>query len=577
MSEAGNLIAVIGLSCRLPQAPDPASFWRLLRTGTDAITTVPEGRWGDPLPGRDAPKGPEWGGFLADVDCFDPEFFGISPREAAAVDPQQRLALELAWEALEDAGIPAGELRGTAAGVFMGAISDDYAALLRESPPEVAAQYRLTGTHRSLIANRVSYVLGLRGPSLTVDSGQSSSLVGVHLASESLRRGECTIALAGGVNLNLAAESNSALMDFGALSPDGRCFTFDVRANGYVRGEGGGLVVLKKADQAHADGDRIYCLIRGSAVNNDGGGAGLTVPAADAQAELLRQAYRNAGVDPAAVQYVELHGSATRVGDPVEAAALGAVLGAARRPGDELRVGSAKTNVGHLEAAAGVTGLLKTALSIWHRELPPSLHFTAPNPEIPLDELNLRVQRDLRPWPESEGPLLAGVSAFGMGGTNCHLVLSGTSRVERRRSGPAEATMPWVLSARTPVALRAQAARLHTHLNTAGQSPLDVAYSLATTRSALPHRAALVADDEPKLLAGLKALADGDDAPTLCHGATSGERAAVFVFPGQGSQWIGMGRQLLETSEVFAASMSDCADALAPHLDWSLLDVLRNA
>nr|AAG23264.1 polyketide synthase loading and extender module 1 [Saccharopolyspora spinosa] len=577
MSEAGNLIAVIGLSCRLPQAPDPASFWRLLRTGTDAITTVPEGRWGDPLPGRDAPKGPEWGGFLADVDCFDPEFFGISPREAATVDPQQRLALELAWEALEDAGIPAGELRGTAAGVFMGAISDDYAALLRESPPEVAAQYRLTGTHRSLIANRVSYVLGLRGPSLTVDSGQSSSLVGVHLASESLRRGECTIALAGGVNLNLAAESNSALMDFGALSPDGRCFTFDVRANGYVRGEGGGLVVLKKADQAHADGDRIYCLIRGSAVNNDGGGAGLTVPAADAQAELLRQAYRNAGVDPAAVQYVELHGSATRVGDPVEAAALGAVLGAARRPGDELRVGSAKTNVGHLEAAAGVTGLLKTALSIWHRELPPSLHFTAPNPEIPLDELNLRVQRDLRPWPESEGPLLAGVSAFGMGGTNCHLVLSGTSRVERRRSGPAEATMPWVLSARTPVALRAQAARLHTHLNTAGQSPLDVAYSLATTRSALPHRAALVADDEPKLLAGLKALADGDDAPTLCHGATSGERAAVFVFPGQGSQWIGMGRQLLETSEVFAASMSDCADALAPHLDWSLLDVLRNA
>ncbi len=331
MSEAGNLIAVIGLSCRLPQAPDPASFWRLLRTGTDAITTVPEGRWGDPLPGRDAPKGPEWGGFLADVDCFDPEFFGISPREAAAVDPQQRLALELAWEALEDAGIPAGELRGTAAGVFMGAISDDYAALLRESPPEVAAQYRLTGTHRSLIANRVSYVLGLRGPSLTVDSGQSSSLVGVHLASESLRRGECTIALAGGVNLNLAAESNSALMDFGALSPDGRCFTFDVRANGYVRGEGGGLVVLKKADQAHADGDRIYCLIRGSAVNNDGGGAGLTVPAADAQAELLRQAYRNAGVDPAAVQYVELHGSATRVGDPVEAAALGAVLG--RRDG----------------------------------------------------------------------------------------------------------------------------------------------------------------------------------------------------------------------------------------------------
>ncbi|WP_168587765.1 type I polyketide synthase [Saccharopolyspora sp. ASAGF58] len=577
MSEAGNLIAVVGLSCRLPQAPDPASFWRLLRTGTDAITTVPEGRWGDPLPGRDAPKGPEWGGFLADVDCFDPEFFGISPREAAAMDPQQRLALELAWEALEDAGVPAGELRGTAAGVFMGAISDDYAALLRKIPSEVAAQYRFTGTHRSLIANRVSYVLGLRGPSLTVDSGQSSSLVGVHLASESLRRGECAIALAGGVNLNLAAESNRALLDFGALSPDGRCFTFDARANGYVRGEGGGLVVLKKADQARADGDRIYCLIRGSAVNNDGGGAGLTVPAADAQAELLRQAYRNAGVDPAAVQYVELHGSATRVGDPVEAAALGAVLGAARRPGDKLRVGSAKTNVGHLEAAAGVTGLLKTALSIWHRELPPSLHFTAPNPEIPLDELNLRVQRDLRPWPESEGPLLAGVSAFGMGGTNCHLVLSDSSQVEPRRSGPAEATMPWVLSARTPVALRAQAARLHTHLNTAGQSPLDVAYSLATTRSALPHRAALVADDEPKLLAGLKALADGDDAPALCTGTTFGERAAVFVFPGQGSQWIGMGRQLLGTSEVFAASIDACAEALAPHLDWSLLDVLRDA
>ncbi|GLW89893.1 type I polyketide synthase [Actinokineospora globicatena] len=564
---AGEPIAVVGLACRLPQAPDPVSYWRLLRTGTDAVTTVPPGRGGGGAVSR-------WGGFLAEVDRFDAEFFGISTREAAAIDPQQRLALELAWEALEDAGTPAEELRGTATGVFLGAIADDYGVLLRAKRPDSTAPYHYTGTHRSLIANRVSYVLGLRGPSLTVDSGQSSSLVGVQLACASLRSGESEVAIAGGVHLNLSAEGDRVLADFGALSPDGRCFTFDTRANGYVRGEGGGVVVLKRADRARADGDRVHCLILGGAVNNDGGGAGLAVPVAAAQASLLRDAYRNAGVDPAAVHYVELHGSATAVGDPVEAAALGEVLGAGRSPGDDLRVGSVKTNIGHLEGAAGIAGLLKVALAIRYREVPPSLHFTTPNPGIPLRELNLRVQQVPGPWPSSTP--LAGVSAFGMGGTNCHLVLSGVPEPEPARGGSA-VIAPYVVSAATPAALAAQAARLREHLSVAAHRGVDIGYSLAMTRSPLAQRAALVVHNETALLTGLEALATGTDAPGLGRGIATRDRQAVFVFPGQGTQWIGMGRDLLDASPVFAASVETCASALAPHVDWSLVDVLRGA
>ncbi|MEO5875203.1 MAG: polyketide synthase, partial [Streptosporangiaceae bacterium] len=347
MTAATTPVAVVGLACRLPGASDPEAFWRLLREGGNAVTGTPAGRAGSgPAPGRS-------GGFLDQVDGFDAGFFGISPREATAMDPQQRLMLELSQEAWEDAGIRPETLMGTPTGVFVGAIWDEYATVLRRQGPGADDRHAMTGSHRSIIANRISYSHGLHGPSMTVDTAQSSGLVAVHLACESLRNDDCTLALAGGVNLILTDDSMAAAAaQFGGLSPDGRCHTFDARANGFVRGEGGGAVVLKTLAAAQRDGDTVYCVIRGGAVNNDGATAGLTVPSPAAQAEVLELACERAGVGPAEVQYVELHGTGTPVGDPVEAAALGAVLGAGRPAGAPLRVGSAKTNVGHLEGAA---------------------------------------------------------------------------------------------------------------------------------------------------------------------------------------------------------------------------------
>ncbi|WP_251018449.1 polyketide synthase, partial [Streptomyces sp. ISL-11] len=459
-------IAVIGLSCRFPHAPNPAEFWRLLREGIDAVTETPQGRrdaagrpdsdgatadsgTSDSTPGG---QGPRRGGYLDRVDSFDPGFFGISPREAAAMDPQQRLALELGWEALENSGIAPPRLRDSRTGVFVGAIWSDYAELARERGQAGPGRHTLTGQARGIIANRLSYALGLRGPSLVVDTGQSSSLVAVHQAIQSLRLGECSLALAGGVNLMLAEQSSLETFAFGGLSPDGRCRTFDATANGFVRGEGGGLVVLKRLSDALADGDPVLSVIRGSAVNNDGGGEGLTVPRGAAQEDVLHSAYEQAGIDPGSVQYVELHGTGTKVGDPVEAKALGAVLGAARRAraGSKLRVGSVKTNIGHLEGAAGIAGLIKTILAIRSEKLPPNLHFTSAHPDIPLDELNLRVQTALEPWPRPDEPLRAGVSSFGMGGTNCHLVLEGPPPAAPAVGAPVvePSAVPWVLSGR---------------------------------------------------------------------------------------------------------------------------------
>jgi len=430
-------IAVVGMAGRLPGADDTDQFWRLLSDGTDAITDVPAGRWPDV-------EAAEFirGGFLSAVDQFDAAFFGLPAREAAAMDPQQRLILELAWEALEHARVAPDGLRGTPAAVFIGAINSDYALLHDRLGPAAASPYTVTGVHRSLIANRVSYLLGLRGPSLTVDTGQSSSLVAVHLACEHLRRGAAGLALAGGVNLNLLGQTSTILGEFGALSPDGRCYTFDRRANGYVRGEGGVVLVLRPLSAALADGDLVHAVILGGAVNNDGGGAGLTIPSRAAQEEVIRLACQQANVTAADIQYVELHGTGTRVGDPIEAAALGAVLGADRSANDPLLVGSVKTNIGHLEGAAGAAGLLKVILCITHRQLPPSLNFDIPSPDIPLGTLNLDVVRATRDWPPRQ-PLVAGVSSFGMGGTNCHLIVT---------EGPSRAAEEHVPSAGPPPA-----------------------------------------------------------------------------------------------------------------------------
>ncbi|WP_167359196.1 type I polyketide synthase, partial [Streptomyces bungoensis] len=468
-------IAVVGLACRLPGAPNPDALWRLLRAGGNAVQPTPDDRLrltgaaGDATSGEDAASGdvPRWGGYIDDVTGFDAGFFGISPREADTMDPQQRLALELAWEALEDARIVPGRPGSSSTGVFIGAAHDDYATLANGLDADSVTHQSLTGTHRALIANRISYLLGLRGPSLTLDSAQSSSLVAVHLACESLRSGDSELAIAGGINLQLAPRGSLLPHRFGALSPDGRCYTFDARANGYVRGEGGGLVVLKPLDRALADGDPVRAVIRGSAVNNDGGGDTLTAPDAGAQEDVIRRALRSAGAAPHDIQYVELHGTGTPVGDPVEATALGRVLGRGRATEAPLHVGSVKTNVGHLEGAAGIAGLLKTVLALQHRELPPSLHYETPNPAIPLTTLRLRVQSTLGPWPRPGASLMAGVSSFGMGGTNAHVVLEeapgGVPEPEGEAVSPVFAVggvVPWVVSGRGVEGLAGQAARL---------------------------------------------------------------------------------------------------------------------
>ncbi|CAM3803457.1 SDR family NAD(P)-dependent oxidoreductase [Nocardiopsis rhodophaea] len=501
-----NAVAIVGLSCRLPGADDTSDLWNLVSSGQDAITEVPDTRSGTIRP----EGGARFGAFLDAVGEFDASFFGISAREAAAMDPQQRLVLELTWAALEDAGIIPGELRGTSASVFVGALRDDYTHLVMGGGDRSITQHTNTGTHRSIIANRVSYALDLHGPSVVVDTAQSSSLVAVHWAAQSVRSGESPVAIAAGVNLNLLAEGALGAQRFGGLSPDGRSYVFDARANGYVRGEGAVVAVLKSLPAAVADGDDVYAVIRGSAANNDGATSGLTVPSAEAQQRVVRSALRRADVSPHEVQYVELHGTGTPVGDPIEAAALGTVF-AGRTSDDPLIVGSVKTNVGHLEGAAGITGLLKAVLSIRHRQLPASLNFESPNPGIALDELGLRVSTDLTAWPHPERPLVAGVSSFGMGGTNAHVVVAEPPTRDRPTPTPNDRLVPVPVSAKTPNALREYAVLLRD----TGLAPHDLGFSLATTRTAFRHRAVVLAFDDEELRSGLDAIASGAPAPNV--------------------------------------------------------------
>ncbi|MEV8511453.1 type I polyketide synthase [Dactylosporangium sp. NPDC051484] len=582
-------VAIVGYSCRFPGASDHAAFWRLLSEGRDAVGEVPANRWdAAALASTPQTRAARWGAFLDDPSLFDADFFGISPREATAMDPQQRLVLELGWEALEHAGVVPAVLSGSRTGVFVGVALDDYALLRGRLGTAAITTHSAVGSLRSLIANRLSYLLGVRGPSLIVDSGQSSSLVAVHQACESLRAGECTAALAGGVNLNLAPDTALAMAAAGALSADGRSHTFDSRANGYVRGEGGALVLLKTLDRALADGDRVRCVIRGGATNNGAATEGLTVPDAHVQREVIELALRRSGVPAGELQYVELHGTGTAVGDPVEAAALGAAIGVHRPSGQPLRVGSVKTNIGHLEAAAGVAGLLKVILSLEHEMLPASLNFVTSSPAIPLDRLNLSVQRESSPWPATGDLRRAGVSSFGIGGTNAHLVLEEAPRPARRPAGDASPApepdaagdradpVMWALSGRTTHALRGQAARLHAHLvERPGVAPVDVGYSLLTGRTAFESRAAVTGRDRDTLLRGLRALASGDADPSLETGVAVRSAGTAFIFPGQGPQWPGMAAALLEAVPEFAAGIAECERALAPFVDWSLTGVLR--
>ncbi|WP_433135957.1 type I polyketide synthase [Actinomadura nitritigenes] len=554
-------IAVIGMSARVPGGPGLEEFWSLLMRGDEAIRPAPGDREG--ARGR--------GGFLDRVDGFDADFFGVPPREAAELDPQQRLMLELTWEALEDARVLPASLHESRTGVFVGAMAEDYGLLQARHAGAETSPFTLTGTRRGFISGRVSHVFGLRGPSVTVDTAQSSSLVAVYQAVQSLRDGDCGLAVAGGVQVNLAEESDDALRELGALSPDGRCRPLDAAANGFVRGEGGGAVVLKPLDAALRDGDRVHCVILGGAVNNDGATPGLTAPSRDAQEEVLRLAYERSGVDPGAVQYVELHGTGTRRGDPVEAAALGGVLGAARPPGEPLLVGSVKANIGHLEGAAGIAGLIKTAAGMSRGRLPATANFADPNPDIDLAGLNLRVHDRPGDWPEGER--VAGVSAFGLGGSNCHLVLAGAPRADAGEAPEPEpeaapGPVPWVVSGRSERALRAQAGRL-AELVATRPDARDVGRSLAVSRTAFEH-GAVVTGDHP---AGLRDLAEGRDAPGVVRVRRRDGRTAL-LFPGQGVQRAGMGRRLYETYPAFARALDEAGAALEPAIGTPITEAM---
>ncbi|WP_432117689.1 type I polyketide synthase [Streptomyces sp. bgisy032] len=562
----GAPVAVVGMACKFPGADGLAAFWRLLASGEDAVA-----------PGGGTRAGRRPGGYLPDVDLFDAEFFGVPAPEAAALDPQQRLLLELTWHALEDARTTPEGLTTGPVGVFVGAGSDEYAFLSRTGNARPST-YTMTGTGRTFLANRLSHFYGFTGPSLVVDTGQSSSLAALHHAVLAVRRGECAAAVVGGVQLNLTAEGDEVVEALGALSPSGRCHTFDARADGIVRGEGAGVVVLKPLDRARADGDRVYCTVLGGAMNSDGDRTGLTAPSETAQREVLAAACRRAGVAPADVRYVELHGTGTAVGDPVEAAALGGVHGQGRRADRPLLVGSVKTNIGHLEAAAGIAGFIKTALALSHRRLPASLNFRTPNPAIDLQALRLRVCARGRAWPAGGTPRLAGVSSFGLGGTNCHVVL-GEAPEPAAPAGPDTApgsAVPVVLSGRTPAALRERARDLAGAVAGRPLRLADLAWTAATARRAFRHRAAVIASDPDELVRRLRDLADGspDDGERGLVQGTRGEGRTAFLFAGQGAQRVGMGQGLYKEFGAFAQAFDEVRTRLEPVLGADLADTM---
>jgi len=581
-------IALIGLGCRFPGGvDDAASYWRLLCEGRNAITEVPADRWDvealhDPTPGVAGRMYVRKGGFIGDVAGFDAAFFDIAPREARSMDPQQRLLLEIAYEALDDAGMPHERLAGSRTGVFVGVSSNDYGLrALHPVDPRRIDGYAGTGNAASVAAGRISYLLGLAGPSLAVDTACSSSLVAVHLACQSLRAGECDMALAGGVNLLLSPDVTIFFCQLRALAPDGQCKPFDAAADGFVRSEGCGVVALKRLADAVRDGDRVLCVIRGTAVNQDGRSNGLAAPNGRAQQACVREALARAGLRPADVDYVEAHGTGTRLGDPVEVRALAETLGPGREADAPLLVGSVKANLGHCEAAAGVAGLIKVALMLRHGAVPAQLHIDTPNPLIPWNEVPVRVATEARPWPRRDRPRIAGVSSFGISGTNAHVIVEEAPPDPVVAPTPAAAdALPWLLplSARCPAALRAMAAayrELLTH--DAGGSFASVVYTAAVRRTHHPHRLAVVGRSAAALIEGLDAVLAGEAHPVVCEGrAGSGRPKVVLVFPGQGSQWAGMGRQLFAEQPVFRDAIVACDAAMRPHTDWSLVDVLAD-
>ncbi|WP_051852205.1 type I polyketide synthase [Streptomyces sp. NRRL F-5650] len=594
-------VAVVGMACRYPGGvASPEDLWRLVIEETDAIGPFPTDRGWDldgfhhPDPDHPGTCYASGGGFIDDIASFDAGFFGISPREAQTMDPQQRLLLETSWEALEHAGLDIHALRGSRTGVFAGLNQQDYGTLLAASP-EGLDSYGATGTSNSVLSGRISYVLGLEGPAVTVDTACSSSLVTLHLAMQALRNGECDLALAGGATTLSTPAVHLALSGQRALSPDGRSKAFSAAADGAGWSEGVGVLAVERLSDARRLGHRVLAVLRGSAVNQDGASNGLTAPNGPSQQRVIRQALANAGLTPADVDVVEAHGTGTSLGDPIEADALLATYGRARPAGRPLWLGSLKSNIGHSGAAAGVGGVIKMVQALRHGILPRTLHAGEPTPNVDWTSGAVELLDRARDWPDTGTPRRAAVSSFGISGTNAHVVLEEAGAEDTAAPGTedtaeagrdAEASgapaasvpplLPWVLSARTEPALRAQARALHGHL-LAGPEPTDadVALSLATTRTGLEHRAAVLAADREGFLDALDALAEDRPAEGVLRG-TPADGKVVFVFPGQGAQWAGMARELLDTSPVFAAKAAECAAAVEEFTDFRLLDVLRD-
>ena len=588
-------IAVIGIGCRFPGANDPEAFWALLRDGVDAVTEVPSERFDvdsfyDPTQGQPGKMNTRWGGFLQQVDQFDPNFFGISPREAEHMDPQQRLVLEVAWEALENAGVPPKSLSGSQTGVFVGIGNQDYTRLLCQNLDQIN-YHNGTGGTLSFAANRLSYLLDLHGPSLGIETACSSSLVAIHLACQSLGVGESDVIIAGGVNLVLSPDMMIAFSQARMMSADGRCKTFDASANGYVRGEGCGIVILKRLADALRDGDRILATLKGLAINQDGLSNGITAPNGLAQEAVIRQALTNAKVTPAQISYVEAHGTGTALGDPVEVNAIKAVLMSGRSSEQPCGIGSVKTNIGHLEAGAGIAGLLKVILQLHHRQIVPHLHLKELNPHLGLAETPFFIPQSCQPWPAADR-LLAGVSAFSFGGTNCHVILE---------AAPSSVTYPdhslehrngdtitdlrldqqsWhllTLSAKSATALQQLAQRYDRFLATHPTVSLtDVCFTANTGRSHFAHRLGIVAESTLQMRQQLSAVIVNQETASVAKGRVGRKKypKIAFLFTGQGAQYVGMGDQLYQTQPLFRRIIDHCDQILRPHLDIPLLDLL---
>ncbi len=605
-------IAIIGLGCRFPGAENPEAFWRLLREGRDVIREVPKERWDldayyDADPDAPGKMSTRFGGFLEQVDRFDPLFFGISSREAISMDPQQRLLLEVAWEALEHAGIAPEKIEGSATGVFLGICSTDYPQLLLGKGRNTFDAYSATGSSHAIASGRLSYLLGVHGPSLSIDTACSSSLVAVHQACLNLRSRACHMAIAGGVNVIITPDTSIALSKAHMMAPDGRCKTFDASANGFVRGEGCGLVVLKRLRDAVEEGDNVLALIVGSAANQDGRSSGITAPNGPAQEMVIREALKAAGLSPNDIGYVETHGTGTALGDPIEVNALGAALGKERGPNDRLKIGSVKTNFGHLEGAAGIAGLIKLVLALQHQQIPPHLHLTKRNPYIPWDDLPIDIPTTLTPWEEINGRRIGATSSFGFSGTNAHVILQGANERQGANEGQganedkkekepnsnrAVMERPWqvlALSAKSDEALRELALRYERHLASQNDSPLEggvvhdamntlanVCFTANTGRSHFSHRVTLLAQTSQQMQDKLRVFAADLSSAEGLHAELphSKRPEVVFLFTGQGAQYLNMGRALYETQPTFRKVMDRCDEILRPYLKAPLLSVL---